>query len=92
MNARDEMQHDDRGPDKDKIFHIIVNGRPRTISKKELDYWEVVRLAFPDAHPAPNIVYTVTFSGPGKDGSLVEGQKVKVHDRMIFSVRKTDQS
>src|SRR5688572_4971643 len=80
--------HCNQAPGHNKTYTIIVNGRKREVTDHELNYWEVIRLAFPDAQPAPNIVYTVTYSGPGKDGSLVEGQSVKIHDRMIFCVRK----
>lgn len=77
----------------DKTHDIIVNGRPRKVHDDKLDYIEVVHLAFPGEQPTDTISFTVTYSNPhGKDGSLVAGQDVKVHDGMIFNVRKTDRS
>ena len=77
----------------DKTYSIIVNGRPREVTDHKLSYWEVIRLAFPGAQPAPNVVYTVTYSNPhGRDGSLVDGEEVTIKDGFIFNVRKTDQS
>lgn len=48
---------------------------------------------YPDKNP--NIIYTVTYRrGEGKkpEGTLVEGESVKVKDGMIFDVTRTDKS
>lgn len=80
-------------PGQNKIYSIIVNGRPREVTEHKLTYLQVVQLAFPGEQPSATVVYTVTFSDPhGKDGSLVDGQDVVIKDGMIFNVRKTDQS
>lgn len=85
--------HLGKGPGHDRTHSIIVNGRPRQVRDDELDYIEVVHLAYPGEQPSDNVSFTVTYSSAhGKDGSLVAGQKVKVHDGMIFNVRKTDRS
>ena len=77
----------------EKTFSIVVNGRPREVSERELTYLQVVQLAYPGEVPTENIVFTVTYSyHNGKDGTLVDGQSVKVKDRMVFNVRKTDKS
>lgn len=74
-------------------FDITVNSRPRQVSDHRLGYEQVVRLAFPDDTPSPDIVYTVTYSHPhGHDGSLASGQQVTVKDGMNFHVRKTNRS
>ena len=79
--------------DHDKPFTIIVNGRPRTIRDHKLTSIEAVHLAYPGEQPSETVSFTITYSIPrGKDGSLVEGQEVKVHDGMILNVRKTDRS
>lgn len=76
-----------------KTFSIVVNGRPREVSERELTYLQVVQLAFPGEVPTENIVFTVTYSyHNGKDGTLVDTQSVKIKDRMVFNVRKTDKS
>ena len=50
-------------------------------------------MAFPGERPSDTVSFTITYSNPhGKDGSLVEGEEVKVHDGMILNVRKTDRS
>ncbi len=80
-------------PNHEKSFTIIVNGRQRTITDHKLSYIEAVHLAYPGEQPSEMVSFTVTYSNPhGKDGSLVEGQEVKVHDGMILNVRKTDRS
>lgn len=80
-------------PGQNKTYKIIVNGRPREISQRKLTYLEVVQLAYPGEVPTDQIVFTVTYSNPrGRDGSMVDGDEVKVKDGMIFNVRKTDKS
>jgi hypothetical protein len=76
-----------------KTYSIIVNGRPRTIKDDKLSYIEAIHLAYPGEHPTDTVSFTVTYSNPhGKEGSLVDGQEVKVHEGMILNVRKTDRS
>jgi hypothetical protein len=85
--------HSDQAPGQNKVYSIIVNGRPREVTDHKLTYLQVVQLAYPGEVPTEKIVFTVTYSNPhGKDGSLVDGQEVVVKDGMIFNVRKTDQS
>ena len=77
----------------DKVYAIIVNGRPREVTEHKLTYLQVVQLAYPSEVPTDTVVFTVTYSTPhGRDGSLVEGQDVTVKDGMIFNVAKTDKS
>jgi hypothetical protein len=77
----------------DKTFNIIVNGRPREVTGHKLTYQQVVRIAFPDDQPDPNVVYTVAYANPhGKDGTLVDGEDVPVKEGMIFNVTKTNRS
>jgi hypothetical protein len=79
-----------------KEFTIYVNSRPKMVPAKEsLSFDEIVALAFPNPEKNPNIVYTVTYrKGEGKkpEGTLVEGESVKVKDGMIFDVTRTDKS
>lgn len=85
--------HSDHDSGHNKTSSIIVNGRPREVIEHELSYLQIVQLAFPGEQPAPNSVYTVTYSNPhGKDGSMVEGQDVKIKEGMICNVTKTNQS
>ncbi|UZR31029.1 multiubiquitin domain-containing protein [Methylococcus mesophilus] len=78
-----------------KTITIIVNGRPRQVHKVELSFLEVVRLAFPDAVINETTAYTVTFKrGPADrpEGSLVEGESVRLKNGMVFNVTATDKS
>lgn len=82
-----------RAPGHHKTFNIIVNGRPREVTDHKLTYQQVVRIAFPDDQPDPNVVYTVAYANPhGKDGTLVDGENVPVKEGMIFNVTKTNRS
>lgn len=76
-------------------IRVIVNARPREVHKRLLAYWDVVKLAFPDAVPAPNTVYSITYArGPdgNPEGSMVDGQQVLVKNGMTFYVTVTDKS
>ncbi len=76
-----------------KIYSIIVNGRPREVTEHKLTYLQVVQLAYPGEVPTEGVVFTVTYSNlHGRDGSLVEGQKVTIKNGTIFNVNKTDRS
>lgn len=76
-------------------FTIIVNGREKIVTQHELSYVDVVRLAFDNPQFNENIVYTVTYKrGPDdrREGTMVEGDTVKVKPGMIFNVTRTDKS
>lgn len=78
-----------------KKFNIIVNGRPKEVSKNRLSFVEIVQLAFPDAVFNETTAYTVTFKrGPANtpEGSLVEGASVNLKNGMVFNVTATDKS
>ncbi|MGM9481990.1 multiubiquitin domain-containing protein [Roseateles sp. NT4] len=76
-------------------IRVIVNARPREVHKRVLTYWDVVKLAFPEAVAAPNTVYSITYArGPHRnpEGSMVDGQQVWIKDGMTFYVTVTDKS
>ncbi len=78
-----------------KDVTIIVNGRPRQVEKTEISFDEVVKLAFETPPYGQNTLFTVTYKrghGNKSDGTLVEGDSVKVKDGMIFNVSVTDKS
>lgn len=90
---QEKASHQVDAPGHQKSFTIIVNGRRRTITDHKLTYIEAVHLAYPGEQPSDTVSFTVTYSNPhGRDGSLVEGQEVKVQDGMVLNVRKTDRS
>lgn len=80
-------------PGQNKEFTIVVNAREKTVTEKKLSYWDVIKLAYPNAQPQPNVVYRVDYTNPhGRDGSLVEGQEVPIKEGVIFNVSPTDKS
>lgn len=89
----------DQGPKDDDYGQqqvtIIVNAREKVWTEREISFDQVVKLAFPTPPPGANIVYTVTYRrGQGRkpEGTLTEGELVKVKDGMIFNVTATDKS
>ena len=92
MNSTPESKAEDQGHN--KSFTIIVNGREKVVTAKEMSFADVVALA--GLPTGPNIVFTVTYRrghGNKPDGSLVEGgDPVKVKEGMIFNVTATDKS
>jgi hypothetical protein len=80
-------------PEKKEVT-IIVNGREVVVSKTEMSLAEVVALAF-DTVPNPNTMFTVTYRrghGNKPEGTLVEGETLKIKDGMIINVTATDKS
>lgn len=74
-------------------FTIIVNGREKVVTEKEMSFAEIVALA--NLPAGPNIVYTVTFKrghGNKPEGTLVDGETIKIKEGMIFNVTATDKS
>lgn len=81
-------------PEEQKRFEIIVNARPKAWNEDTISYTQVVNLAFPPPHTSTEI-FTVQYSrGPKENpqGTLVEGQSVKVKSGMVFDVSRTDKS
>ena len=95
-NVKSNAEHapgQNRDHDRKEVT-IIVNGRSKTITQKELTFDEVVTLAFGPPNYETS-VYTVTYQkgdGHKPTGSLVQSQSVKIKDGMIFDVLRTDKS
>ena len=80
---------------KEKETTIIVNGREKTVSGKEIGFDELVRLAFEKPPTGQNICFTITFRkamGNKPEGTLAEDDTVKVKKGTIFNVTATDKS
>ena len=74
---------------------LIVNARPKEWQEQHITFREVVVLQYRQFEDNPNIEYTVAYSNgphPNPQGSMVDGDKVKVQDRMNFNVTRTDKS
>lgn len=89
MNSEVKDNHDG----KPSNYHIIVNGRPREVTGEIITYHQVVALAFPHDSSQEQVLYSVHYTGPHMaDGTLAEGQSVKLHDGVKFDVSKTNRS
>lgn len=76
-------------------FKIIVNAQQLTVASKEISFDEVVNLAYPSGASDPNRSFSVTYrkSEEAKhDGTLVEGDAVKIKDGTVFNVTPTTRS
>lgn len=79
----------------EKAIEIIVNGRPKMVTAKELSFDQIVALAFPNPPTGPDVIFTVTFrrgEGNKPEGTLVQGDTVRVKEGMIFNVTATNKS
>lgn len=97
----DEVRLGSSGVEKFKIrpaivqIKIVVNGRTKEWAKKKISFSELVAIAFPVPPTGQCIVYTITYhQGPPNrpEGTLTEGESVRVRDGMVFNVRFTDKS
>ena len=86
--------HAEQAPGQNKKTTIIVNGREREFTGHRITYEEAVALAYPGEQTGGDTtVYTVAYANPhGKDGTLVAGKSVEVHEGMVFNVTKTNRS
>lgn len=76
-------------------YAVIVNGRPKRVRQSKLTFMQVVALAFDPIPDGPNWVFTITYrNGPASnpEGTIIEGQSVRIKNRMIFNVTATDKS
>lgn len=90
-----EDEHFHSGSPLQKEFIIIVNGRKKKVDTRELTFDQVVALAFNPVPTGENILFTITYDrGPraNPEGSLLEGQTVKIKTGMVFNVTATDKS
>lgn len=74
---------------------IFVNTRQKEVDHRRVAYWEIAKLAFPEAQPSENVIYTIDYAfGPPQnpEGPLAEGQHVFVKEGMKFYVTPTDKS
>jgi hypothetical protein len=86
-------EHFHSGPP--KTYTIYVNGQKKVVTTKTVTFDQIVKLAYPTPPSGENILYTVSYEdGPpaNPQGSLTEGQTVKVKNGMIFNVTATDKS
>ena len=78
-----------------KATTVVVNGRERIVEAHDLTFADVAALAFDPVPSGPNILITVTYRrghGNKPEGSMVDGDTIKVKEGMIFNVSVTDKS
>lgn len=88
-------EHKNEAAGHNKEYTIIVNGREKAWTEKEISFEQVIVLAYDSISTDPNIIYTVTYKrgeNNKPEGSMVKGDIVKVKKEMIFNVTKTDKS
>lgn len=90
----DDNKHSDHTPH-EQTFTIIVNGRKREYTGKEICFDAVIKLAYDNPPYGANTIFTVTYArgqGNKPEGTLVAGDCVKLKEGMIFNVTATDKS
>lgn len=88
-------QQDATKPQGPKPVTIIVNGEQHVVPKEAISFDELVAVAYPDATPSPEVIYSISYRRGHSDnqkGILPEGDSVKVKDGMVFDVLRTDKS
>ncbi len=74
---------------------IIVNTRQKFVAPGRISFAQLVVLAFPDLPIGPNTAFTVSYRkgrGDNPEGTLIEGETIKVKKGMVFNVSATDKS
>ena len=92
---KEESKRKNEAPGQGKEIEIFVNGREKTVTTRKLTFAEVVALAFDPIPSGPYVCITVTYRrghGHKPEGSLVEGETVRIKKGMIFNVTATDKS
>lgn len=79
----------------EKETTIIVNGREKAVTGKEISFNQLIQLAFESPPTGEQICFTITYrkaQGKKHEGTLAEGEDVKVKKGTIFNVTATDKS
>lgn len=77
-----------------RVFHIVVNGRERTVDSDVVTYEKVVALAPNLPPPSEGVEYNVTFSNAvsPREGDLIAGESVIVKNGTHFVVSPSNRS
>ena len=74
---------------------VVVNGRRQSLAEAEVSFEELVDIAYPDAPPNSNRMFTVTYRhGPldRPEGSLAPSQRLRAVHGVVFNVTATNKS
>ena len=88
------MPKDEKGKP-EKEYTIVVNGREKTVTATELGEDDLVALAYENPPTGELICFTITYrrgQGNKPEGTLDDGDTVKLKEGMIFNVTATDKS
>ena len=88
------MAKDEKGKPA-KEYTIVVNGREKTVTATELGEDDLVALAYENPPTGALICFTITYrrgQGNKPEGTLDDGDTVKLKEGMIFNVTATDKS
>ena len=80
---------------KEKEITVIINGTPEIVTEKKLSFAQIVELAYGHPPEGGYIVYTVTYErghGNKPEGSIIEGDELRVKEGMLINVTRTDKS
>ncbi|MDA4848620.1 multiubiquitin domain-containing protein [Hoeflea poritis] len=92
---RDGVERFRSGDPHDQTVDIILNGEITAVEKGRLSFSELAKLAFPKLFGRDLICFTVSFTrGPKRrrEGVLLEGDKIRIVEGMVFNVSATDKS
>ena len=80
----------------DRVTTIIVNGRPKEVTGKEISFEQVIQLAFDQPPHGNDTIFSVTYRKGGNEhrpeGVMVEGDTVKIKKGTTFNVSATNRS
>lgn len=87
------VEKNENAPGQNKEFTIYVNANPEKWVGKTISFEQVTKMAFPKP-PFPNTEYQVVYAEAqgNKEGTLAEGQEVKIKEGTQFDVTATDKS
>ena len=74
---------------------IIINGREKTVDGREATFNQLIGLAYDNPPTGEFICYTIMYRkgrAHKREGSVIEGEPVKLKKGMIFDVSYTDKS
>jgi len=81
--------------EQNKEFNVIINAEQKVVTSKKLSFMEIVKLAFGAVIPNPSTIYTMTYkrgNGNKPEGTLVEGDTLKMKEGVIINVTATNKS
>jgi len=78
-----------------KGYLIIINGQEKMVEDESLTFEQIVRLEYGKCMNGETISLTITYEKGGgrkSEGTLVEGETVKIKNGTIFNVAETNRS